>query len=195
MSAITPPKPGEAVRILAPHARLAGLVTGRENGSLKVELEQTPIRQPFHFAVGADVELEWVHPRGLMQLSARVESALEEPRPTLELALVGDPEPVERRDHGRVPVELEVSAWSLAQPTRRIAGKTVNMTPGGALLRLPDLAPFAATLELTIALPHEPLHVSSAVRWRSDPALVGVEFGRISPAEQARLVEFLRAHS
>src|SRR5437773_7309990 len=101
MTVIMPPKTGEDVSILAPRsARLRGQVTGRENGSLTVELEQTPIRRPFRFAEGAEVAVEWVHELGVMQLSAMVTAAAPEP-PTLRLEMVGAPEPIDRREHGR----------------------------------------------------------------------------------------------
>lgn len=193
MTTITPPQTGEEVSILAPNSlRLRGQVAARVNGTLTVELEPTPLRRPFHFVAGSEVELEWIHPLGVMQHSARVEDALAEPRPILLLELVGGPEPVERREHGRREVELGVSVWSLSQPTRRLAGTTVNLSASGALLHLPELAPFAAMVDVSIALPGEPLHASAKVVWRRHPALVGIEFERISPEARARLVEFLR---
>ncbi len=194
MSGIAPPRHGDGVSILASHGvPLRGQVTGRWRDALTIELEQTAIRRPFHFAPGSQVELEWIHPLGVMQVTATVESARAEPRPTLEIGLVGEPQPVERREHERVPIELAVSAWTLAQPTRRLAGNTVDLSVGGALLRLPDLAPLAATLELELALPGGSLHVSAGIRWRGEPARVGVEFERVSPEQRARLVDFLHS--
>jgi hypothetical protein len=193
MSVIMPPKPGEDVDILASAARLRGHVTGRADGGLTIELEQSPTRLPFRLTAGSQVELEWVHPLGVMQVTAKVDDARQEPRPTLEVELVGEPEPVERRVHERARVRLDASAWTLQQPTRRLTGHVVDLTAGGAQLRLPDLALLAATLELTIALPEKPLHVSGRIVWRREPDLVGVQFQRLSPEAQARLVEFLHA--
>lgn len=192
--AIAPPKNGEGVSIISPHtARLQGHVAARRNGSLTIELEQTPIRRPFHLAAGSPVEVEWIHPLGLMQVSARVEGAREDPCPALEVALVGEPEPVERREHVRFPIGLEVSGWTLTQPTTRLAGRTIDVSAGGAQLSLPELSPFAVTVELSVALPDRPLHVSAIVRWRCEPGIVGVEFARVSPEDRSRLVDFLRA--
>ena len=148
MSLIMPPTSGESVSILGPHSRVRGHVTGRAPEALTVELEETPIRRPFRFPRGAHVEVEWTDPQGVMQITATVGSSSEEPHPTLELQLVGAAEPVERRDHERVSLNLEVSAWTLAQPTRRLTGHTVDLSVGGALLSLPELAPYAATVEL-----------------------------------------------
>jgi PilZ domain-containing protein len=193
MTEIAHPTQGDGVSILAPHnARLRGRIAARDNGSLTVELEETSIRRPFHFGPGAQVALEWIDPRGVFQVTARVDTALDDPLPVLELELIGEPEPVERRETDRANVELQISAWTLAQPTRRLAGNTVNVSARGALVSLPDLAPFAATLELQIALPGGAVHASTSIRWRGEPALVGVEFERISPEQLAQLVEFLR---
>jgi hypothetical protein len=194
LSLITAPTPGEDVHILAPHtARLRGQVTRRGPESLTVELEQAVAARPFRFIPGSEVSVEWVHPLGLMQLAAKVEEDLLEPRPTLRLGVAGVAARVERREYARVPIELGVVAWTLAQPSRRLVGKTVDLSAGGALLSLPDLSPFVAALELMIVLPGKPLDASARVAWRRDPALVGVEFSLIDPAERARLVELLGA--
>jgi hypothetical protein len=191
MTVIMPPMTGEDVNILAPpNARLRGHVTDRGPEGLTVELEQSPIWQPFRFAFGSEVAVEWIHPLGLMQLSARVERARDDPRPTLELDFVGAPERADRRKHARIPVELEVSAWSLVQSMRRFSGNTIDLSVGGALLWLPDLTPLTATLEVWIGLP-KPLQTSAGVRWRRDP-LVGVQFEGLGPEQQSRLVDFLR---
>jgi hypothetical protein len=191
MTVIIPPAPGADVKILAPpNSRLRGHVTGHGPEALTIELEQTLLRQPFPFAAGHEVDVEWVDALGVMQVSARVAEAREAPEPTLELQLLGQAEPVERRRHERYPVELEVSAWTLTQLTRRLSGKTVDLSAGGALLWLPELK-LATTLVLTMTLPRERVHASAEIRWRREPALVGVEFTRISPAEQVSLVDFL----
>jgi hypothetical protein len=138
--------------------------------------------------VGAAVSVEWSDPSGVMLLAARVGEAKTR---WVELELVGEPESVERRIDARAAVEVDVSAWTPAQPTRRLNGKTVDLSTTGALVSLPDLSPLAATVELKIALPGEPFHASARVAWRREPALAGVEFQRLEAAEQARLVDYL----
>jgi PilZ domain len=192
MNLIMPPRPGEDVSILASHSRFRGQVTRRGPESLTIELEQTPARQALHFAAGALVSVEWVHALGLMQVTAKVKDAQAEPRPALRLEVVGTPEPVERREYRRAPVELSITAWTLAQPTRRLEGKTVDLSLGGALLSIPELSSFARKVELTIGLPGGPMQVSARVAWRREPSLLGVEFGWLKPEEETRLVEFLR---
>ncbi|HKP19110.1 MAG TPA: PilZ domain-containing protein [Gaiellaceae bacterium] len=195
MHTIKPPKPNDPVRIVTPdNSRLLGHLSASKNGTLTValELQRGPIRQPFHLAQGAEVTLEWVHDRRLAQVAVVVEQTHDQPQPAVELRMVGEPEPVERRLHGRIPVHVDVFAWTLAQATRRLPGTTLNLSGAGALLRIPELAPMAATVELTIELPEKPIHASARVAWR-EPGLVGVEFTRISAEAQASLVDFLRA--
>ena len=194
MTLIALPKSGEDVTILAPHARRRGQVADRDGDALTVQLEPTPIRRPFPFVAGAEVEVEWIHALGVMQLTATIGSAVEEPVPTLVLRPAGAAEPIDRREHDRIPAELAVSAWSLSQPTRRLEGQTVDLGARGALLDLPDLAPLAATFQARIDLPRGPITVGADVRWRMEPGLVGIQFERISPESQASLVDYLRGH-
>ena len=63
---------------------------------------------------------------------------------------------VERREHERFPVELAFTARTLSRPTSRLTGNTVDLSPGGALLRLPDLSGLAVSLDLTIAFADGP---------------------------------------
>ena len=192
MNGYAHPKSGDGVSILAPRiARLRGLVIDRLRDALTIQLDHTTVRQPFHFDRGAQVAVEWIEKRGVMQSSATVESAASDPWPTLEVELVGEPAPVDRRRHQRFPVALPVSAWAPAQPTLRLTGHTVDLSIGGALVCLPGLAPFASTVDLRIDLPDGALTVSGSVRWRADPGLVGVRFRRLGLAQQARLVEYL----
>ena len=191
MTVILPPTPGEDVQILAPHkARLRGHVTRRGPDALTITLEQTLIRRP-RFAAGSTVDVEWVHELGVMQVSALVAEEVDLPEPALELELISLVEPVERREHERFAVELDVSVWTLAQPTSRLAGKTVDISAGGALISLPGLSGLAVSLELTIAFANNPLHATGEVRWRRGD-LVGVQFQHISPDDQVRLIAFLR---
>jgi len=196
MTLILPPKTGEDVSILAPRARLRGRVTDRDDQAVTVELEQTPIRRPFHFPLGTGFEIEWVNGHGVVQMPVTVGAASDEPVPTLVLVVAGAPEALlERRGSERRAVAIPVSAWSLVRPTARFEGTTVDLSAGGALLRLPGLPSLAATLELRLGLPYGPLAASAAIRWRREPDLVGVELVRIDPHEVARLLEFLRLGS
>jgi hypothetical protein len=158
-----------------------------------VALERGMFRRPPRFVPGSKLELEWLDAAGLMQVTARVEAAGSGRGHVLELELVGEPELLERRRHDRGQVTLEVSAWTLAQATRRLTGTMLDLSPTGALLSLPELALHAATLELQIMLPDGPLHASATVRRRAEPVLVGVEFTGIDPEQRARIAGFLRS--
>ena len=98
---------------------------------------------------------------------------------------------LERRRQGRVPIVLRLAAWTLAQPTRRFSGNTVNISAEGGLLWLPGLAPRAVFLEISIAVPVGSVHASAEIIWRRDP-LVGVRFQRVGADDRARLAELLR---
>lgn len=191
MTVNLPPTPGEDVQILAPHrAPLLGHVIRREHDALTVALEPAAVSRP-RVAAGSAVSVEWVHELGVIQVYALVADSVEIPEPVIELELLSVAEPAERREHERFAVELDVSVWTLAQPTAMLAGKTVGLSVGGALLQLPGLPGAAESLELTIAFAGGPLHTTAEVRWRRD-GLVGVEFQHVSPDDQIRLIEFLR---
>lgn len=196
MTGISPPQIGEDVSVLTlPSHRHRGRITAGSSGMLTVELEETPLRLPLRLPSGFPVELEWIHPLGLMQLSARVEASRLEPVATLEVALDGPPELAERRTRERVPVTLEASAWSLLDPTRLVSGETVDVSAGGALLRLPGLAPFASVVEVRIGLPEQPFSTKARVVRRSEPDLVGIAFQAMRPEDQQRLEDFVRESS
>jgi c-di-GMP-binding flagellar brake protein YcgR len=98
---------------------------------------------------------------------------------------------LDRRQHVRVAIVLDLSARTLAQPTRRFSGNTVNVSVDGGLLWLPGLAPRALFLELSLAVPAGSIHASAEIVWRRDP-LVGVRFQRMSADDRARFADFLR---
>jgi PilZ domain len=100
--------------------------------------------------------------------------------------------PVERRTRLRVAVDLPVAVWSLAQPTRRLEGRALDLSAGGAQLAVEELAPYVATLQLLIGLRSGLIGVTASVCWRRPPVL-GVRFEQIGPADLVRLFEFLRA--
>ena len=192
MDGFAHPRSGDGVSILVPRiARLRGRVVERLRDGVTIEIDHTTVRLPFHFDRGAQIALEWTERRRVMRSSATVESAATDPRPTLEVELVGRPAPVDRRGDRRFPVVLTVSAWTPAQPTHRFTGHTVDLSVGGALLSLPALSAFASTVDLRIDLPDGQLTVSGSIRWRADPGLVGVRFQHLGLAQQARLAEYL----
>jgi hypothetical protein len=187
------PKVGEDVNLLVSHGhRLRGRITDDRALLLAVELEQQPIRTPFRLRSGSAVQLEWVHRQGLMRLPTRVEASRSEPTPVIELTVDGAPELAERRTQERVRITLEAAAWSLLDPTRLVAGKTVDLSATGALLHLPGLSPFAAMAEIRIDLPDRPFMTRARVVRRHEPDLVAVVFHATNLDDQARFADFVR---
>jgi hypothetical protein len=113
---------------------------------------------------------------------------------TARLGSVGDAmsDLSERRASARRPIVVAVCAWSLVQPTRRRMGSTVDLSPGGALLRLPGLSDAAERLEVRLALPDRPLTATARIVRRQPPDHVAVAFESLSPADYERLLEFAR---
>jgi hypothetical protein len=97
----------------------------------------------------------------------------------------------ERRVHERRAIAIDVSAWSLIQPTHRLSGTTADLGAGGALLRLPGLSEAAVHLEVRLALPRRSLVARGRIVRRQPPDLVAVAFEGLDPAEQARLLAFI----
>jgi hypothetical protein len=99
---------------------------------------------------------------------------------------------LDRRADDRHAVVLDVSAWSLAQPTELLRGTTVDLSVSGALLRLPGLSDGAVRLELRLALPERPVAATVNVVRRGPPDLVAVTFEAIAHPELDRLLDFAR---
>jgi PilZ domain len=98
-------------------------------------------------------------------------------------------------DDARRPVSLDVSAWTLVQPTRLILGTTIELGGRGALIRFEGLPKTAGRIELRIALPERDLLVSATVAARRPPDLFEVSFHGLNPNQRERLMRFLRAPS
>ena len=91
----------------------------------------------------------------------------------------------------RAPLELAVDAWTLLAPMNRITGLTLNLSGGGALLRLTELPAAATILELRLALPGGWLSAPAEIVRRNDDGTIAVTFDRIDPTQQDRLIEFV----
>src|SRR5207247_2194056 len=84
-------------------------------------------------------------------------------------------------------LEVPFSAWSLVEPTRLLAGTTLNLSGGGALVRLPELPPATSVLDLTLALPEGPLGVRARVVRRDEAGVVALAFDELPREQEARL--------
>jgi hypothetical protein len=150
-------------------------------GGLTLELEAG------ERAARGGAELVWADPRGLARLRGRVWLVQPGTPPKIELRFKHSPELTQRRQHVRADVELPFSAWSLMEPTRLLAGTTVNLSAGGALVRLPELPPATTVLDLTLGLPDAPLAVRARVVRRDEGGVVALAFGGASREQETRL--------
>src|SRR5207237_7109886 len=129
---------------------------------------------------GGGVEVEWVNADGRAQLAGRVWVVRPGATPILEIRYEQPPELIQRRQHLRVDLEFPCSAWSLLDPTRLLSGTTVNLSGGGALVRLPMLPPAAPFVDLHLELPDGPLDVRGLVIRRDEGDLVALGFDWIA---------------
>jgi hypothetical protein len=141
----------------------------------------------------AKVELEWLDAGVLAQVRGRVAAIREGPPPVADIKLRGRPKAVERRSELRVAAALDVSGWSLQDPTRLLAGKTVDLSNSAALLRLPQTPQAATTLDLRIDLPDGPFLALAHVVRRAAEDLVAVVIEPKDPEELERVTDFVSA--
>jgi hypothetical protein len=178
-----PPRPGQLVSLARRRAQApapARVVEARPGGlTLELEGEEAAGR--------GGAELVWADPRGLARLRGRVWLVQPGTPPKVELRFKHPPELTQRREHVRAQLEVRFSAWSLLEPTRLLAGTTLNLSAGGALVRLPELPPATNVVDLTLALPDGPLAVRARVARRDEDGVVALEFDAVTPEQAARL--------
>jgi hypothetical protein len=165
------------------HARVAA----RRPGTLTLELPVgTALRR-------GRVEVEWVDAEGLARLRGRVARVEPGETPLLEVRYERPPELIQRRHHLRASASFACSAWSLLDPTRLLVGTTLNLSGGGALVRLPLLPPAAPFVDLHLSLPDGPLGVRGRVVRRDDGDLVALGFEGLAAADEERLIDAVLA--
>jgi PilZ domain len=139
------------------------------------------------------VELEWLDPAGLAQVRGRVAAVQPGPPLVAEIKLRGRPKAIERRNELRVSATLDVSGWSLQDPTRLLSGKTVDLSNSAALLELPQIPETATTLDLRIDLPDGPFLALGHVVRRAAEDFVAVLIEPKDPEELERVTDFVSA--
>ena len=164
-----------------------GCVAETRPGGLLVELEA-----PRSLRRRGRVQVEWVDRLGLVRIDGRVTGISSHPRSLVEIEFSGEPELIQRREHMRAPADVTVSAWSLLEPTRRVTGTTVDLSGGGALLRLPGLPRAATLLDVRVALSDRPLAATARIIRQYDPDLVALAWETIGADERERLIEFVQ---
>jgi hypothetical protein len=181
---------GEQVWVTKSRERIRGRIVSSEPDAVSL-VTVTPFEDPMRRR--AKVELEWLDAGGLAQVRGRVAAIREGPPPVAEIKLRGRPKAVERRNQLRVAAALDVSGWSLQDPTRLLAGKTVDLSNGAALLRLPQTPETATTLDLRIDLPDGPFLALAHVVRRAEEDLVAVLIEPKDPEELERVTDFVSA--
>jgi PilZ domain-containing protein len=185
-----PPAPDEVVWVgkARSEMRARGHVTDSQPGILSLALAgDTQLSlQP-----RTRVELEWIAADGLVRARGKLGAIRAGPPPLLEIAIKGKPRLVERRADLRVATALEVSGWSPHDPTRLLAGRTVDLSSRGALLLLPMTPETATTLDLRISLPDGPLAALGHVVRPRLGDLVAVRLEPKRPADWERLAHFV----
>ena len=90
-------------------------------------------------------------------------------------------------------VSVDVWAWTADEPTRLLTGRTVELAPRGAILRMPSLLELGTHLTLRIALPDRAALTRATVDEQQPPDLMKVVFDSIDPYERGRIRTFIDA--
>jgi hypothetical protein len=181
---------GENVWITKSGERVRGRVVSSGPGVVSL-VTAMPFQEPMR--PRSRVELEWLDAGGLARIRGRVAAIGAGPPPVAEIKLRGQPKAIERRSELRVSAALDVSGWSLQDPTRLLAGKTVDLSNSAALLQLPMTPEAATTLDLRIDLPDGPFLALGHVVRREAEDHVAVLIEPKDPEELDRVTGFVSA--
>lgn len=69
------------------------------------------------------------------------------------------------RRHGRLGVRLQIQCAVLGRPPRELRGRTVDLSPGGVQLLLPEAVPVGTRLNLSLQVPMGPRALEGEVVW------------------------------
>ena len=69
------------------------------------------------------------------------------------------------RRHGRLGVRLQIQCAVLGRPPRELRGRTVDLSPGGVQLLLPEAVPVGTRLNLSLQVPMGPRALEGKVVW------------------------------
>jgi len=69
------------------------------------------------------------------------------------------------RRHGRLGVRLQIQCAVLSRPPRELAGRTMDLSPGGVQLVLPEAVPVGTRLHLSLQVPMGPRALEGEVVW------------------------------
>ena len=111
-------------------------------------------------------------------------------RPALTSGTVLTVVTAEDRDTFRL-VSVDVWAWTAGEPTRLLTGRTVELAPEGAVLRMPSPLDVGTHLTLRMALPDRAALARATVDELQPPDLMKVVFDSIDPYERGRIRTFI----
>jgi len=84
------------------------------------------------------------------------------------------------RRHGRLGVRLQIQCAVVGRPPRELRGRTVDLSPGGLQLLLPEAVPVGTRLHLSLQVPMGPRALEGEVVWcvpaEGGEHRVGVQF-------------------
>lgn len=132
----------------------------------------------------AEATVVWAEPPGGEEEGQRHGLRIREMSPTHEVRwrqfLIRMASQAYSRRHGRLGVRLQIQCAVLGRPPREFGGRTVDMSPGGVQLLLPEALPVGTHLQLSLEIPMGPRSLEGEVVWCA-PAeggehLVGVQF-------------------
>ncbi len=69
------------------------------------------------------------------------------------------------RRHGRLGIRLQIQCAVLSRPPRELAGRTMDLSPGGVQLVLPEAVPVGTRLNLSLQVPMGPRALEGEVVW------------------------------
>ena len=87
--------------------------------------------------------------------------------------------------------EVDIWAWTADEPTRLLTGRTVDLGPEGAVLRLASLLDVGTHLTLRIALPDRAALTRATVAEQLPPDQVRVVFDSMDQYERGRIRAFI----
>jgi hypothetical protein len=184
------PVVGQAVRLVRGRRLRLSCEVRRSTGRV-LELEAVE-PAPRSLRLRRRVAVEWSDELGLASAAATVRD-LRDGGATIEVELSSPAELIQRREQIRVPAALDVEAWSLLEPTRLIAGTTIDLGAGGALLRLPGLPAATLVLDLRLRLPERTIQLRARIARRDPPEIAAVAFEHMPPADREAIVEYVVA--
>jgi hypothetical protein len=197
-----PPGAGVEVTLQVPQReRVAARVSGTGEGWLELGLLESP-RTPMHQLERMRMFVEYVNEDGVCRLLGALEKPEQgqsRPRPTghgvvdaVRFAFTSSPQLLQRREFIRTDFVADVNLCRLESNAIAIAGKTVNVSGGGVLVRGMSTARVGDlyTFDLSLFRGDPPISGTCRVMRVTGDGLAGVMFTEVNSVEQDRIVRW-----